>query len=88
MKRSTIKGLLNFGILVVTVGLIIKIIKVHMRAAAIIVRKRAKIRNQYNQAPHLTQDTKVIVWLCVYTGDNPLAKARGLPSCSYAHTIQ
>ena len=22
------------------------------------VRKRAKIRNQYNQAPHLTQDTK------------------------------
>ena len=22
-----------------------------------VVRKRAKIRNQYNQAPHLTQDT-------------------------------
>ena len=84
----TIQGLLNFGILVVTVGLIIKIIKVHMHAAAIIVRKRAKIRNQYNQAPHLTQDTKVIVWLSVCTGDNPRAKARGLSSCTYAQTIQ
>ena len=25
----------------------------------IIVKKRAKIRNRYNQAPHLTQDTNV-----------------------------
>ena len=83
----TIQGLLNFGILVVTVGLIIKIIKVNMHAA-IILRKRAKIRNQYNQAPHLTQDIKVIVWLCVCTGDNPLDKARGLSSCTYAQTIQ
>ena len=24
---------------------------------AFIVRKKAKIRNRYNQAPHLTQDT-------------------------------
>ena len=24
----------------------------------VIVRKRAKIRNRYNQAPHMTQDTK------------------------------
>ena len=30
----------------------------------------------------------VIVWLCVCTGDNPLAKARGLSSCTYAQTIQ
>ena len=30
----------------------------------------------------------IIVWLCVCTGDNPLAKARGLSSCTYAHTIQ
>ena len=27
---------------------------------------------------------RVIVWLCVCTGDNPLAKASGLSSCTYA----
>ena len=26
------------------------------------VRKRAKIRNRYNQAPHLKQDTKILNW--------------------------
>ena len=30
----------------------------------------------------------VIVLLCVGTGDNQLAKARGLPSRTYAQTIQ
>ena len=30
----------------------------------------------------------VIVWLCVCTGENPLAKARGLSSHTYAQTIQ
>ena len=29
-----------------------------------------------------------IVWLCVCAGDNPLAKARGLSSRTYAQTIQ
>ena len=28
------------------------------------------------------------LWLFVCTGDNPLAKARGLPSRTYAQTIQ
>ena len=31
---------------------------------------------------------KVIVRLCVCTGENPLAKARGLSSRTYAQTIQ
>ena len=30
----------------------------------------------------------VIVWFSIYTGDNPLAKARGLSSRTYAQTIQ
>ena len=30
----------------------------------------------------------VSVWLCVSTGDNPLAKAPGLASRTYAQTIQ
>ena len=28
------------------------------------------------------------IWLCVCTGDNPLAKDRGLSSRKYAQTIQ
>ena len=31
---------------------------------------------------------KVIVWLCVCTGDNLLAKAHGLSSRTYAQTVQ
>ena len=31
---------------------------------------------------------KVLYGLCFYTGDNPLAKARGLSSCTDAQTIQ
>ena len=31
--------------------------QIHSPVLPIKTRKRAKIRNQYNQAPHLTQDT-------------------------------
>ena len=37
---------------------------------------------------HAGEIREVIVWLCVYTGDNPLAKAHGLSSRTYAQTIQ
>ena len=34
------------------------VVKLEFETVDINVRKRAEIRNRYNQAPHLTQDTK------------------------------
>ena len=36
-------------------------LKIFCSATVVKIRKRTKIRNRYNQAPHLTQDTNVMV---------------------------
>ena len=48
----------------------------------------------HNQISHYAQSAHacccnqaVIVWLCVCTGDNPLAKAHGLTTRTYTQTI-
>ena len=37
---------------------------------------------------HAAAIRQLLYGLCVCTGDNPLAKAHGLSSCTYAQTIQ
>ena len=45
------------------------------------VRKRAKIRNRYNQAPHLTQDIKESLKCTVYNFQDQLSLNAGQMYC-------